>query len=209
MMKKFCIYKYTCQTTNKVYIGQTCRSSLKTRAGVNGERYKSCRKFYAAIQKYGWENFKVEILENNLTAEEANIKEKEYIKNYNSIENGYNIFEGGSNKTTSEETKNLQRISQLKKAEENRKIYGTGLKPSAIEKLSKMYKGSPICLKENGASVNAKSVYVYDKDLNFIKEYTSRQQAYISLKISRKKLLKYLDSQNLFNNMFYLKSIKL
>lgn len=72
-----------------------------------------------------------------------------------------------------------------------------------------MYKGSPICLKENGASVNAKSVYIYDKDLNFIKEYTSRQQAYTSLEISRKKLLKYLDSQNLFNNMFYLKSIKL
>lgn len=52
--------------------------------------------FYRAIQKYGWENIKHEILERNLSYDEANKKEIEYIKLYNSLApNGYNLTKGG------------------------------------------------------------------------------------------------------------------
>lgn len=209
MMKRFYVYKYTCKQTGKVYIGQTCRKTPAIRAGINGERYKSSRKFYLAIKKYGWDNFELEILEKDLTLEEADLKEKEYIKLYDSIDNGYNIFDGGHNKTTSSETKELQRQSQLNKTKENRLLYGTGLKLSAIEKLSNMYKGKKsFYLKENGAAANAKSVYVYDKDYNFVIEYTSRLKAKNELHIGDLKLFEYLDSDKLFNN-FYLRNSKI
>lgn len=96
------IYKYT-SPSNKVYIGQTCRS-LAQRANF-GQGYIHSNYFYNAIQKYGFENFKVEILKDKLTLEEANYWEEYFIKLYNSNirEFGYNIDQGGKNHTISEE----------------------------------------------------------------------------------------------------------
>lgn len=54
------IYCYT-SPSGKKYIGQT-RTTLKDRAKQNAKGYKGCTAFYNAIQKYGWENFEVEIL---------------------------------------------------------------------------------------------------------------------------------------------------
>ena len=66
------IYKYT-SPSGKSYIGQTVYS-LYDRAGLNGRCYKSCAVFYAAIQKYGFENFDVEILDQVL---ESDLTDKE------------------------------------------------------------------------------------------------------------------------------------
>ena len=55
------IYCYT-SPSGKKYIGKT-KTSLKERAKNNAKGYKGCPVFYNAIQKYGWENFEVEILE--------------------------------------------------------------------------------------------------------------------------------------------------
>lgn len=96
------IYKYT-SPSNKIYIGQTCRS-LEQRANY-GKGYIHSSYFYNAIQKYGFKNFKVEILKDNLTLEEANYWEEYFIKFYNSNirEFGYNIDQGGKNHSISEE----------------------------------------------------------------------------------------------------------
>lgn len=85
------IYKYTNIVNGKIYIGRTCQT-LEKRAGSKGQNYKSCFKFYNAIQKYGWDSFTVEILEDNLSDEEASVKELEYIELYDSVNNGYNII---------------------------------------------------------------------------------------------------------------------
>lgn len=107
------IYKYTNKINNKVYIGRTCRK-LEKRAGYKGERYKKCPYFYKAIQKYGWDNFVPEILEENLTDREAAEREIYWIKFYNSTNkgNGYNL----TDKIHSE----FKRES-IKKAIQNRK----------------------------------------------------------------------------------------
>lgn len=88
------IYRYT-SPSGKNYIGQT-RYSLRRRSQKNGKDYKNCPAFYSAIQKYGFENFTVEILEECLL-EELDVKEAEYIKKYNSlVPCGYNIYPSGS-----------------------------------------------------------------------------------------------------------------
>ena len=110
------IYKYTNKINNKVYIGQTSQT-LARRAKKDGEGYKHCLHFYSAIQKYGWENFSCEILE-QVSELEADDKEKYYIQYYNSIDNGYNIDCGGHiEKVRSEQTK--QKISKAGKGIKN------------------------------------------------------------------------------------------
>lgn len=102
MEKKFIIYKYT-SPNGGVYIGQTSKS-IDDRAGSNGERYvvlnKETGEYFQpliarAILKYGFDNFKKEVLYEGLTSEEADEKEIELISYYK--ENGvcYNICSGG------------------------------------------------------------------------------------------------------------------
>ena len=87
------IYKYTNIINKKVYIGQT-RQLLEKRAKYNGSGYQNCVHFYAAIQKYGWESFVPEILE-EVDENKADEREQYYIQLYDSINNGYNIDLGG------------------------------------------------------------------------------------------------------------------
>lgn len=104
----YIVYVHTNKKNNKKYIGITSRS-LKQRAR-NGEGYKGCEKFYNAIKKYGWNNFSHKILFRNLSKEEAELKEQELIKEYNTQINGYNVANGGSVNSMTDETK--QKISK-------------------------------------------------------------------------------------------------
>lgn len=89
------IYKHTCKATGKSYIGQTI-GTIDSRAKFNGSGYRKSPKFYAAIQKYGWDNFTHEILETNIDSEaKANEREQYWISYYDTLKNGYNILPGG------------------------------------------------------------------------------------------------------------------
>lgn len=84
------IYCYT-SPSGKKYIGKT-KTSLKERSKNNAKGYKGCSAFYNAIQKYGWENFEVEILE-EVPIDVLDDIEVEYILMYDTSnkEKGYNI----------------------------------------------------------------------------------------------------------------------
>lgn len=87
------IYMYT-SPSGKKYIGQTIRS-LVERSGKRGHGYRGCECFYSAIQKYGFDIFKKEILK-EVKVSELNEAEKEFIQKYNTlVPNGYNISAGG------------------------------------------------------------------------------------------------------------------
>lgn len=89
------IYKITNKINNKIYIGQTVRD-LKERIQEH-KRNKGCI-MYKAFQKYGFENFNIEVIFETEDIEILNEKEKYYIKVFNSLTpNGYNLCEGGSN----------------------------------------------------------------------------------------------------------------
>lgn len=90
----YCIYKHT-SPSGKIYIGLTSQNPLKRWNGGYG--YRNNQYFYRAIQKYGWENFKHEILFDGLTQEEAKKRERALIAYHDSTnpQNGYNISLGG------------------------------------------------------------------------------------------------------------------
>lgn len=91
----YVVYKHTAPN-GKVYIGITCRKPTY-RYGKGGKKYVGCPLFWSAIQKYGWENIKHEILFTGLTQQEAEQKEIELIQQYrsNDFEYGYNLDNGG------------------------------------------------------------------------------------------------------------------
>lgn len=51
----YTIYMHRNKINGKSYIGQTFQKPEER--WKNGAGYKSCTYFYAAIQKYGWNNF--------------------------------------------------------------------------------------------------------------------------------------------------------
>ena len=93
-MRKYKVYLHENRINGKRYVGIT--SIKPENRWRNGEGYKGCRAFYGAIQKYGWENFRHEILFVDLTAKEASEKERELIRKWNTlVPNGYNLESGG------------------------------------------------------------------------------------------------------------------
>ena len=90
------LYLHT-SPNGKKYYGITSKNNPSERWGNNGDNYKRHPYFYNAIKKYGWNNFKHEIIFDNLTENEAKLLEQLYITLYstNVKENGYNMTLGG------------------------------------------------------------------------------------------------------------------
>lgn len=86
----FKIYKRT-TPDGKVYIGCTI-NSLELRAGVGGAGYKQCGAFWDAIQKFGWDSIKSEIIEEIDSEELAHQRETYWIEYYQATnpDFGYN-----------------------------------------------------------------------------------------------------------------------
>jgi len=83
---------------------------------IRDSKYKNCcRLLNNAINKYGYENFKVELIK-ECTIDELNKYEKQYILEYNTLTpNGYNLTDGGDNCIQTAETQMLKRISMMGK----------------------------------------------------------------------------------------------
>lgn len=90
------LYKVTNKINGRMYIGQTCQGYKRRwyihcwRAARGGEQ-----RFHKAIQKYGKDNFGVELLVVGPTLEWINDLEKKAIKLYDTFNNGYNDTKGG------------------------------------------------------------------------------------------------------------------
>lgn len=108
------VYKLT-SPSNKVYIGIT--SQPIKRRWKYGNGYKGCTLLDRAIKKYGWDNFKKEILLDNTTESEAKSLEVMLIKIHrsNDPQYGYNLTEGGDGakgvKRTEAQKEHLRQIN--------------------------------------------------------------------------------------------------
>ena len=150
MNKRYKVYKYTAPN-GKIYIGQTCQS-IKRRAGGNGIGYIETPLFYKAIQKYGYDNFTVEIIADCLTLQEANWLEIYLIAYYHSYErkHGYNLSLGGGGILGYSSPEKSAKISKAKKghkvSEETREKLSIASKwkkrkVEDIEKTAKWHRG--------------------------------------------------------------------
>lgn len=135
MNKDYVVYMHT-SPSNKKYIGITSQNPER-RWRKNGAGYKDHLYFWRAIQKYGWDSFKHDILYIDLTKEEAERKEIELIAYYksNNTNFGYNISTGGESGSKgyrySEELK--KHMSENRKGEKNG-MYGKHHAKESIEK---------------------------------------------------------------------------
>ena len=124
-MSNFIVYVHT-SPSNKKYIGITSQDIQKR--WRNGQGYSKNDYFTKAIKKYGWENFKHEIVADGLNKIEAEKIERALILRYkaNDKRYGYNLKSGGdSNGKHSEVSKHLMSI--------NRKGKGTQPKSEATK----------------------------------------------------------------------------
>ena len=95
-MRTGSIYKIECLVTKKVYIGQTVQNPpIKRWLDYYGEINNSSNELYLyrAIRRFGIENFTFQILEIDISLEDLNKKEVEYIEKYksNNSKYGYNL----------------------------------------------------------------------------------------------------------------------
>lgn len=114
------IYKYTNLINGKIYIGKTYR--------LNKRKYEHKHRevntyFHNALKKYGFENFKYEVIAQTDNDKTLNFLETYYIRKFNSfIENGYNLTRGGEGTlgyTVSERVKEIVSKTQKGKIVSN------------------------------------------------------------------------------------------
>src|SRR5271157_1134009 len=131
------VYLITNRINGKRYIGQTSYS-LEKRWFLHKNR-KGCTALSNAIDKYGADNFNMEVLFSVPTREMAGDLEIEYIKRYNTkAPNGYNLTDGGEGvKAMPDEI----RLKRNKKLIGNRNSIGAIRTPEYLKALSDRFKG--------------------------------------------------------------------
>jgi group I intron endonuclease len=127
------IYIVTNSINDKVYVGQTWRT-LHTRFYYHkNPNDNHCKKMHRAFNKHGRDNFSIECIAVCSDQITADYLETLYIKEYDSIKNGYNIKDGGSAGKHSEESKKKISLSNIGKhnipaSEEKKKQISQSLK---------------------------------------------------------------------------------
>jgi GIY-YIG catalytic domain. len=99
----YCVYCHRNKINGKRYIGQTKHGDDPNKRWHLGKHYG--RSFKSDIDKYGWDNFDHYIIQNNLSAEEANELEKLNIIAFNTTNPKY-----GYNERIAGNTNNTERI---------------------------------------------------------------------------------------------------
>lgn len=128
--------------SGKHYVGRSCNSQ-DVRAGTNGYGYRNCRAFWNAIQKYGWENFKYEVLETGIQCEDIEVRENYWIEYYHAStdENGYNLIKPlGERKTYTADTRDKLSVSHMGHTPWNKGKTGV-YSDDAKKKMSESHKG--------------------------------------------------------------------
>ena len=93
------IYFIINKITNQRYVGQTTNFSRRKNEHFLKlkENKHPNNKLQNAYNKYGVENFVIQKIQfDDITKEELDNQERFYIKKYNSLNNGYNLTEGGT-----------------------------------------------------------------------------------------------------------------
>jgi len=143
------IYKLTNKINGKIYIGQAKDVAQRWRAHKAAAKYKKPTQIvHHAIIKYGLDNFIFEVIFGCKNQDDINWAEEYFIQYYDSLNNGYNLTNGGSVAPKTDEWK--KKISQIKMGHEvtketreklSKSHTGKKLSDNTKNKLSKILKG--------------------------------------------------------------------
>ena len=141
--RRWCVYMHTNKINGKKYIGQTCQNPPEKRWGIDGHNYDTTPHFFASIQKYGWENFEHEIVQDHLTLEEALQMESELIAYFDTInqDKGYNLVPFGVGTSGYKHTDEAK--AKMSAAKKGKKPWNYGMSPTeeTLKKLSESHIG--------------------------------------------------------------------
>lgn len=178
----YTVYMHKNKINGKVYIGITKQKPEYRWNDGNG--YKK-QLFYKAIEKYGWNNFEHIILFEHLTKKEAEYKEIEFIKKFNSHcgKYGYNVLDDINKHRTERNLRKKHKKAKMKditKEKLRKANLGKHLSEKSKQKLSKLRKGKPnlkvmkkiICIETNiiydGLIIAYKRTGIKDKNIQSV-----------------------------------------
>ena len=155
-MKHYIVYKYEFPN-GMIYIGVT-KNTIQVR---REQGYQHNRQLQDAVKQFGWNNVTTEILEENLSEDEAFSKEIDYIGllNANDPRKGFNVSKGG--KAT---------FAGLKHTEEHKKYMSSVL-------TGKTFSQTHIDNLKHSHAFQRKSVSQYSKNGKFIQHFNSLADA--------------------------------
>lgn len=137
------IYLVTNILNGKKYVGYTSLSIRKRWAQHRADAKRRLYHFSKAIEKYGPENFTIELLAETKNRNQALYElEPFYIRYYNTRnpKRGYNLSDGGDGPIGYRHTEEAKkRISEIVRSRGNKWAKGRKLDPDTIRKLSKDY----------------------------------------------------------------------
>lgn len=164
--KKWTVYAHTSpEEPPRYYIGITSRP-VEERWN-EGRGYKGQKRFYEAIQKFGWDNFDHDIISHDLSFEDAVELESWLIKQLrcNEPDKGFNISPGGG------VSRNVVGKSYQRKTDRR-------MSEASKEKMREARRKNPT------ACIHPKAVLQFDLDGNYIKEFNSVSEAGASIGLS-------------------------
>lgn len=168
------IYCITNKINNKKYVGKTNGSVDKRfKKHISDSHRERCEKrpLYDAMNKYGSENFSIEVLE-ECPCDEAESKEVYWIKRLNTYSNGYNATIGGDGKSFLDYEKILYDIDNtLLTQKDIAKKHGCCI--DSVRAIAKYYDRGIDWQKRNLNNIR-RPIFMIDKDTgNIIKSFPS------------------------------------
>ena len=131
-MNKIGIYKIVNIISGKCYVGQSINMGKRWKRHQSNAIKGKKTALYDAIRSYGINNFRFEIIE-ECTKEELNSLEHHWIKVFDSLQNGYNLIDGG--------TQNRRELSDITRMRMSKAQLGKKHTAESKAKLSAASKG--------------------------------------------------------------------
>ena len=166
------IYKFTHIETGRYYIGQTIQKPNQRRLEHIADSRHTPRTyhFHNAIKKYGIESFTFEVIDEAKSLDELNLLEEFYVKKFNSIENGFNIREPGSNKKHNPES--IERMRKVR-LEAHTKKKELGIPYAVRNPNQKTNKGKPHPNKGGTSTLKGKTLKLINGKRKWVEKEAS------------------------------------
>lgn len=185
MNKTYCVYTHIFPNGKK-YIGVTCQKP--EHRWNNGRGYRNNKYLERAINKYCWHNVEHKILYTDLLKEEAEEKEIELIKEWETLynQNGYNLKIGGCVRGCF--TEDTIRKMSLEKKGKTSNMKDKKLSNEAKMAISARKKGKKLSKTHINNIVKSRmknrKVQQYTKDGVFLREFVNFKEAELITKIN-------------------------